>query len=98
MTGVAGFQPENDRPDLEELASLSEEEFNERFADTPISRSRHSGFLRNVAVAMGNSSNGAFREVLEQLAQSPDGTVREHAKWALKRLGFRSTPPAGKTG
>jgi len=98
VTGVPGFQPDNDRPDLEELASLSEEEFNERFADTPISRSRYAGFLRNVAVAMGNSSNGAFREVLEQLAQSPEGTVREHAEWALKRLGFRSTPPTGETG
>ena len=98
MTGIPGFQPENDRPDLEELASLSEEEFNQRFADTPISRSRHAGFLRNVAVAMGNSSNGAFREVLEQLAQSPEGIVREHAEWALKRLGFPPVPASGETG
>ena len=54
--------------------------------------------LRNVAVAMGNSSNVAFREVLEQLAQSPEGTVREHAEWALERLGFRSAPDAGESG
>ena len=91
-TGVAAFGPENDRPDLEELASLSEEEFNRRFADSPISRSRYSGFLRNVAVAMGNSANPQFKLALGRLARSPDPTVREHAEWALRRLGFPTRP------
>jgi epoxyqueuosine reductase len=37
---------------LEALASLSAEEFRSRFGHTPVSRARHEGFLRNVAVAM----------------------------------------------
>ena len=86
MTSEEAFRPTNREPDLEELAALSEEEFNARFAGTPIERSRYAGFLRNVAVAMGNSGNAAFREALERLANSAEPTVREHASWALKQL------------
>lgn len=84
------FQPENARPGLNELAVLSEEEFNERFEGTPIERSRYWGFLRNVAVAMGNSADPAFRPALEALARSPDAVVREHAGWALGQIARRS--------
>ena len=86
VTSEEAFRPTNREPDLEELAALSEEEFNARFAGTPIERSRYAGFLRNVAVAMGNSGNAAFREALERLANSAEPTVREHASWALKQL------------
>ncbi len=86
VTTEPAFEPANAQPDLGELAALSEEEFNVRFACTPIQRSCYAGFLRNVAVAMGNSSNPAFRGPLERLARSPDATVREHAAWALEQL------------
>ena len=86
VTDEPGFRAANARPNLEELAALSEDEFNARFANTPIARVRYDGFLRNVAVAMGNSGNRRFRPVLERLAQSPRATVREHARWALGRL------------
>jgi epoxyqueuosine reductase len=39
---------------LDALARLSPEEFRERFKDSPIARARHSGLLRNVAVATSN--------------------------------------------
>ena len=86
VTAEPAFQPRNARLDLEELAGLSEAEFNLRFAESPILRSRYDGFLRNVAIAMGNSANPRFREVLERLARSPRAVVREHARWALRRL------------
>ena len=86
VTDEPAFQPANARPGLRELAGLTEEEFNARFARTPIERSRYEGFLRNLAVAMGNSGNSRFREILEQLAGSPSALVREHARWALDRL------------
>lgn len=96
VTGDPAFQPENARPDLDELASLSEDEFNARFAGTPIERSRYAGFLRNVAVAMGNSADPAFRPALERLARSPEPVVREHAGWALEQI---PRPPAtGRSG
>lgn len=86
VTGEKAFQPSNREPDLEKLAALSEEEFNARFSNSPIERSRYAGFLRNVAVAMGNSGNAAFQEALERLASSTEPTVAEHASWALRRL------------
>ncbi len=90
VSSDTAFRPENARPDLNELAKLSEEEFNERFEGTPIERSRYSGFLRNVAVAMGNSADPAFRPALEAMARSPDSVVREHAGWALGQIARRA--------
>jgi epoxyqueuosine reductase len=69
--------------DLEELARMSPEEFRAAFRNTPVWRTRYSGFLRNVAVAMGNSRDPRFQPMLETLAHSPDETVAEHARWAL---------------
>lgn len=46
---------------LEELARLSEEEFRQRFKDSPIARAKHAGLLRNVAIAFSNLT-GAGRQ------------------------------------
>ena len=90
------YSPVNAEPALVELAGLSPEEFNRRFAGTPIERSKHAGFLRNVAVAMGNSGDSRFADALRRLTSYPDGVVREHAEWALARLqdGGGSTAPS----
>jgi epoxyqueuosine reductase len=71
---------------LEELAGLTEAEFRGRFRGTTVSRAKYGGFLRNVAIAMGNSGCGDFREALERLAGSEDSVVAEHARWGLARL------------
>jgi epoxyqueuosine reductase len=68
---------------LEELATLTEAEFRARYRDTAVSRAKYSGFLRNVAIAMGNSGLEKFRETLERLSMSDDPIVAEHAKWGL---------------
>lgn len=73
--------------DLDAFARLSKEEFQKSFADSPVERARHAGFLRNVAVAMGNASGERHRPGLEELARSADAVVAEHARWALARLG-----------
>lgn len=73
-------------PPLERLAALTETEFNEVFRHTPVSRAKYAGFLRNVAIAMGNSGAPNFREPLKRLAQYPDPLVAEHAAWALEQL------------
>ncbi len=80
------FHPRLNPAPLETLASLTEEEFRARFRDSPISRARYTGFLRNVAVAMGNSRAARFREPLERLARSTDPLVASHAQWALGQL------------
>jgi epoxyqueuosine reductase len=73
-------------PPLSELANLSRDEFRARFRGTALERVKYSGFLRNVAVAMGNSGLQKFREPLEQLARSEDAVVAGHARWALERI------------
>lgn len=73
-------------PDLQTLAELTPEEFRERFRNTPVWRSKYTGLLRNVCVAMGNSGELRFRPTLQRLAGHEDTTVRSHAEWALSRL------------
>jgi epoxyqueuosine reductase len=68
------------------MAALSEHEFQEMFRGTPVTRARYSGFLRNVAIAMGNSGEPRFVEPLERLAASADPLVAEHARCALDKL------------
>jgi epoxyqueuosine reductase len=73
-------------PPLEQLAALSEEEFRRVFRGTAVKRARYTGFLRNVAVAMGNLKLEKFREPLQKMAESPDPVVAEHARWGLEQL------------
>jgi epoxyqueuosine reductase len=56
------------------------------FRQTPVNRAKYSAFLRNVAVAMGNSGLEKFLEPLSRLAASPDPLVSEHAIWAITKL------------
>jgi epoxyqueuosine reductase len=84
------FAPAHFAPPLERLAALSEEEFSELFRNSAIQRARYTGFLRNVAIAMGNAGRTAFLAPLERLANLPDLVVAEAARWGLARL----MPPA----
>jgi epoxyqueuosine reductase len=86
VTADARFASTSYAPPLERLAELTEPEFRRLFRSTPISRTRYAGFLRNVAVAMGNAGDDRFRPALQRLARHPDAGVAEHASWALARL------------
>lgn len=87
VTDDARFEPRlPPAPPLERMAAITEAEFRELFANSPVSRSKYRGFLRNVIVAMGNAGNPEFRGVLERLATHPDEIVASHAAWALGRL------------
>jgi epoxyqueuosine reductase len=68
------------------MAQITEDEFRDMFRGTPVTRARYAGFLRNVAIAMGNSGEARFRAPLEKLAAGPDALVAEHAGWALNQL------------
>jgi len=86
VTSDPAFAPRHFAPDLSRLAALSEAEFRDLFLDSPVTRARYAGFLRNVAIAMGNSKLEAFRAPLEKLAASPLAMVADHARWALGEL------------
>jgi epoxyqueuosine reductase len=95
VTEAGEFQPENRLPDLEELAEMTPERFQRRFGGTAVERTRYRGFLRNVAVALGNSGNREFLDPLRRLAHHDDEVVREHAQWAINRIehDLRETSP-----
>jgi epoxyqueuosine reductase len=86
VTGDPAFQPRGFAPPLGELAALTEAEFRSMFRGTPVTRARYSGFLRNVAIAMGNRKLEKLRAPLEKLAASEDPVVAEHARWGLEQL------------
>lgn len=86
VTARAEFQPLHPDPDLAELAALTGEEFRARFRRTPLWRARYAGVLRNAATAMGNSGDAGYLPVLGKLAELEDEAVREHARWAMRRL------------
>jgi len=89
-TGEPALAAAHFAPPLEKLAKLSEGEFRNLFRHSAIERARSTGFLRNVAIAMGNSRRSEFRAPLEQLSLLPDAVVAESARWGLARL----MPPA----
>jgi epoxyqueuosine reductase len=74
-------------PELIELLGLSEEEFAERYTGTPIERPKRRGFLRNVAVALGNWGDRAAVPALVEALNDEDPLVRGHVAWALGRIG-----------
>ena len=73
-------------PPIDALAKLSEEDFRRAFARSPIKRAKYRGWLRNLAVAMGNSGDRRFIPKLAELSRYPGPVVREHAGWALRQL------------
>jgi epoxyqueuosine reductase len=93
VTADTAFAPRHFAPRLERLAALTEDEFRSMFHGTPVTRARYAGFLRNVAVAMGNSRLEKLRAPLERLARLPDLLVAGHARWALGQLPVRRTSP-----
>ena len=73
-------------PALGALASMTEEEFQLNFKDTPLKRRKFPGFMRNLCTAMGNSRNLDLLPVIQQLTSHEDPLIREHALWALGQL------------
>jgi epoxyqueuosine reductase len=83
---VAHRSPSLFNPPLEALATLTEEDFRQIFARSPIKRAKYRGWVRNLCVAMGNAGDSRFVPWLERAARHPDPIVREHAQWALEQL------------
>lgn len=80
------FEPNYFAPPLEHMAALTEEEFRGIFRKTPVWRAKYTGFLRNVAIAMGNAGRVELREPLKRLAGHNSEVVAQAARQALERL------------
>ena len=85
-------RPEVPYPDLSRDLALTPRGFNQKFKQSPLQRPHRRGYLRNVAIALGNTGDpGACVALVEALNHEPEPIVRGAAAWALGRL---NTPPA----
>jgi len=82
------------RPRLEELLPLDEETFRARFRQSAVWRTRRSGLLRNVCIALGNVADRRSVPALSRALVDNEALIRGHAAWALGRLGG----PAARQG
>lgn len=86
---IAAFRPrpENLAPRLSDLLQLDDGAFRELFRKSPVLRAKRDGFLRNVAIAAGNSGDRRLVAPLSRALGDASALVRGHAAWALGRLG-----------
>ncbi len=91
-----GFQPRKNNlmPDLIDLMFLSQEEFSRRFKNSPVKRAKRRGFLRNVAVALGNWGNSQAIPALKHGLSDKESLIKSHSAWALGQIDH---PDAKKT-
>lgn len=78
-----------DYPDLREMLSWNEEDFDEHFQGTPIKRLKLSRWLRNVCVVLGNIGNKEDLPGLKKLSHREDPLIKEHALWAIDKIKKR---------
>jgi epoxyqueuosine reductase len=69
--------------DLVEELGLRQDEFSSRFKGSPIKRSKRRGYLRNVAIALGNLVAEDAISVLGNALNDSEPLIRSHAAWAL---------------
>ena len=77
---------EFERPALADLVQLDDAGFRALFAGSPIKRIGLARFLRNVLIAIGNSSDGSLVPLVEARLGADESIVRGAAIWALRRL------------
>lgn len=95
------FRPRHglDQASLIELFNWSEQEFLQRTEGSAIRRTGYEGWLRNIAVALGNGrASEQSHAALVARAGHPSTLVREHVAWALERLGVSPPQPTAGHG
>lgn len=81
-----------DKTPLHPLAAeltVSTQEFNQRFKRSPLKRAKRRGYLRNVAVALGNTGNMLALPVLQNALNNEEQMVRKHTQWAIEKIRSR---------
>ena len=88
--GDPSFAPRSgiSRPDLIQELALTPQKFNLKFKGSPVKRAKRRGYLRNVAVVLGNAGDPkAVPGLAHTLLNDPESLVRGHAAWALGCIG-----------
>lgn len=88
MPKEAAFLPLNhlDKVTLLECFSWDKDTFKQITQGSPINRPGYSGFIRNVAIALGNAPHSEeIIQALEQRQDDADPIIQEHVAWALQK-------------
>ncbi len=88
LTTEPDFAPRHglDGATLITLFAWSKEEWETRVTGSPIRRAGYAGWLRNIAVALGNAtSSPTIIAALNARRDDPSEIVREHVGWALQQ-------------
>lgn len=86
ITYEKAYLEKTDTNRLIDLMQLDDEGFRNRFRKSPIKRLKRKRFLRNVAVALGNSENPEAVPVLERALKDKEPLIRSHSVWALGEI------------
>jgi epoxyqueuosine reductase len=85
-TSEPAFAPRHGLDDVSliELFGWNEAEWRQKTSGSAIRRAGYAGWLRNIAVALGNApSSPTVVKSLRARADDPSAVVREHVAWAL---------------
>ncbi|HEX9333368.1 MAG TPA: tRNA epoxyqueuosine(34) reductase QueG [Anaerolineales bacterium] len=74
---------------LTEELSITTQEFNQRFKQSPVKRAKRRSYVRNVAVALGNTGDMLALPVLQNALNDEEPMVREHVRWAIEEINKR---------
>ena len=88
--GDPAFEPNTPHHTLTEELSLTPQGFNQRFKQSPVKRAKRRGYLRNIAVALGNSGDMHHLPILQIVLNDEELMIREHAGWAIEQIKKRN--------
>lgn len=82
------FQPREELLDVDliEELGLSQEEFSARFKGSPVKRAKQQGYIRNVAIALGNRGEEDALPALEKALEDPALLIQKSAAWAVGEI------------
>jgi epoxyqueuosine reductase len=78
-------------PELVSLIRITPEGFQRRYENSPIWRATRDGFVRNIAIALGNSHRADAIPALEDALRDDSPQVRGASVWALGRISVAET-------
>lgn len=90
--GDPAFENEGSLPSLTDEMALTSQMFNQRFQGSPVKRAKRRGYLRNIAVALGNAGDMLALPVLQKALNDEEPMVREHAQWAIEQINKKENP------
>jgi epoxyqueuosine reductase len=81
-----------------DILSMTDEGFRTAFKRSPMKRAKRRGLARNAAVVLGNIGDEHDVHALTAVLDDPEPLVRQHARWALERIGQRGRGRARVAG